>query len=130
MIDSNPVPHARTKTAVLPRHPWRWGHGGGRPETPTFEADEDLAGVMKGHGPCTYLLLSLLALILVYPYLLHGVFGRIAMGILYYLVLLFGAYAIAGHRQSIIFRVGLSVLGIALQWTALLTENPVAMRLT
>ena len=38
-------------------------------EEPKFEKDEDedLAQVVSGHGPCTYLLLSLLLVILVFP---------------------------------------------------------------
>jgi len=39
-----------------------------RKQTPV-EHDEDLGQVVTGHGPCTYLLLALLALILIYAYL-------------------------------------------------------------
>ena len=46
----------------------------------TSESDEDLAEVVTGHGPCTYLLLSLLALILVYPYLKGDIVSRTILG--------------------------------------------------
>lgn len=94
-----------------------------RRQQPTFERDDDLAEVMKGRGPCTYLLLSLLGLILVYPYVPYGILARISLGILYSLVLLGGAYAIGQNGRGLILRFGLAVLGIALQWAALLTEN-------
>ena len=48
-------------------------------EKPKFESDENLAEIVTGHGPCTYLLLSLLGLILLFPYAKNDVFGRIAM---------------------------------------------------
>ena len=94
-----------------------------RQQQPIFESDDDLAEVMKGRGPCTYLLLSLLGLILVYPYLRDGVLARISLGILYSMVLLGGAYAIGQNKRALILKFGLAVLGVALQWTALLTEN-------
>jgi hypothetical protein len=84
---------------------------------------------MKGHGPCTYLLLSLLGLILAYPYLRGGLLGRISLGALYSAVLLGGAYAIGRNRRRLILAFGLAVLGVALQWTAIWTEDFTAMRL-
>ncbi|MGO8920182.1 MAG: ion channel [Stellaceae bacterium] len=92
-------------------------------QQPAFERDEDLAHVMKGHGPCTYLMLSLLAVILVFPYLTQGIVARISIGILYSMVLLFGAHAVAQNRRLVILGTGLAVLGVALQWTALLTGH-------
>ena len=96
---------------------------------PTFEADEDLAGVMTGSGPCTWLLLALLGLVLVYPYIEVGVFGRIVLGVLYSLVMVGGAYAIGQNKRLLILRVGLAALGIALQWTALLSGALLAVQL-
>src|SRR5215831_18575750 len=96
---------------------------------PTFEADEDLAGVMTGSGPCTWLLLALLGLVLVYPYIEVDVFGRIVLGVLYSLVMVGGAYAIGQNKRLLILRVGLAALGIALQWTALLTDALLAVQL-
>jgi hypothetical protein len=96
---------------------------------PSFETDEDLAGVMTGRGPCTWLLLALIALVLVYPYIETGDFGRIVLGVLYSLVMIGGAHAIGQSKRLLILRVGLAALGIALQWTALLTGALLAVQL-
>src|SRR5271169_3401812 len=98
-------------------------------EKPKFEADEDLAQVVTGHGPCTYLLLALLGLILLYPYAKGDVTGPIVLGILYSLVLIGGAYAIGRNRRTLIVGFGLAVLGVALQWAALLTNIAAFFRL-
>ena len=90
-------------------------------EKPKFESDENLAEIVTGHGPCTYLLLSLVGLILLFPYAKGDVFGRIALAILHSLVLIGGAYAISRNRRTLVVGSGLAVLGVALQWTALLT---------
>lgn len=101
-----------------------------RQQQPAFERDEDLAQIMKGHGPCTYLLLALLGLVLVYPYLRDGILARVFLGILYSVALLGGANAIGQSRRALILAVGLAALGIALQWTALLTGNVTVLRIT
>jgi hypothetical protein len=93
-------------------------------EHPKPESDEDLAQVVTGHGPCTYLLLSLLALILVYPYLKTGIASRTILGILYSLVLLGGAYAVDRSRRAFAWGFGLAVVGVVLQWAWLLTRSP------
>ncbi len=98
-------------------------------EKPKFEADEDLAQVVTGHGPCTYLLLALLGLILLYPYAKGDIIGRIVLAVLYSLVLIGGAYAIGRSRRTLIVGFGLAVLGVALQWTALFTNISAYFRL-
>ena len=90
---------------------------------PKSEADEDLAQVVTGHGPCTYLLLALLALILVYPYLKDGIASRTTLGVLYSLILLGGAYAVDRSRRAFILGFSLAIMGVALQWTWLLTRS-------
>jgi hypothetical protein len=91
--------------------------------SPTTGIDDDLAQVIRGRGPCTYLLLALIALILLYPYLQDGTFGRVSLSILFSLVLLGGAFAIRQSRRGLIFKSGLALLCIALQWTALLSQD-------
>ena len=100
-----------------------------KPEKPKFESDEDLTEVVTGHGPCTYLLLALLLLILLFPYAKGDALGRIVLAILYSLILIGGAFAISRDRRMFILGVGLAILGVALQWTALVTSEPVILRL-
>jgi hypothetical protein len=87
------------------------------------ESDEDLAQMIIGQGPCTYLLLFLIGLILLFPYLEEGIFGRTLLGILFSIVLLVGAFATKQTRLGFILKVGLALLGVCLQWAALWTES-------
>src|SRR6266853_2044504 len=97
-------------------------------EKPKFESDEDLAEIVTGHGPCTYLLLALLVLILLFPYAKGDVLGRALLAILYSLILIGGAFAISRNRRMFIVGFGLAVLGVALQWPALVTNEVVIVR--
>ncbi|MFV3308416.1 ion channel [Pseudomonas sp. NY15181] len=87
------------------------------------ESDEDLSQMIIGLGPCTYLLLLLIGLILVFPYLEEGLFPRTLLGILFSSVLLVGAFAAPQSQRGLIAKLGLALLGIGLQWTALWTSN-------
>jgi hypothetical protein len=100
-------------------------------ERPKYESDEDLAQAVVGVGPCTYLLLALLGLIIIYPYCKNaGLPGRIILAILYSLVLIGGTYATSRSRDSLIIGIILALLGITLQWTALFTGHAIFLRLT
>ncbi len=94
-----------------------------------LERDEDLAEIVTGYGRCTFLLASLLGLILLFPYADKQIFGRILLAVLYSLVLVGGAYAIARNRRALMIGVGLGSLGVVLQWTALLTNTAAFFRL-
>jgi hypothetical protein len=87
------------------------------------ETDADLAQMVIGLGPCTYLLLLLLGLILVFPFLEEGIFARTLLGILFSIVLLVGALATRQTRRGVILKVCLALLGVGIQWTALWTAN-------
>lgn len=87
------------------------------------ESDQDLAHMIIGHGPCTYLLLLLLSLVLLFPYLEEGIFARTLLGILFSIVLLVGAFANRQTRRGFILKLGLALLGVGLQWAALWTES-------
>lgn len=95
----------------------------------TTESDADLSQMIIGLGPCTYLLLLLIGMILVFPFLEEGLFPRMLLGILFSSVLLVGAFAAPQSRRSLIFKVGLALLGIGLQWTALWTSNLILLDL-
>jgi hypothetical protein len=96
---------------------------------PTTEIDEDLAQVIRGRGPCTYLLLALIALILLYPYFQEGVLARVSLAILFLLVLLCGAFAIRQSRPALILKLALALLGLTLEWTALSMGNTTMLAL-
>ncbi|WP_375739690.1 potassium channel family protein [Pseudomonas boanensis] len=87
------------------------------------ESDEDLAQMVIGLGPCTYLLLLLLGLILLFPFLEEGIFARTLLGILFSIVLLVGALATRQTRWGFILKLGMALVGVGLQWTALWAES-------
>jgi hypothetical protein len=92
------------------------------PDPTPSESDEDLAQILAGTGPCTYLLLSLLALILLFPYVEQGVIGRIVTGILFSAVLLLGSLAVPQSRRTLALKIALALVAVALQWAALSTR--------
>ena len=77
------------------------------------ESDADLAQMVIGQGPCTYLLLLLLGLILLFPFLEEGLFARTLLGILFSIVLLVGAFATRQTRMGFILKLGWRCLGLA-----------------
>jgi hypothetical protein len=83
------------------------------------ESDEDLGQMVIGRGPCTYLLLLLLGLILLFPFLEDGIVARTMLGTLFSIVLLVGAFATRQTRRGFILKLGLALLGVGLQWSAL-----------
>lgn len=87
------------------------------------ESDGDLAQLVIGQGPCTYLMLLLLSLILLFPYLEEGIFARTLLGILFSIVLLVGAFATRQTRWGFTLKLGLALLGVGLQWAALWTGS-------
>lgn len=93
------------------------------------ESDEDLAQLLVGQGPCTYLMLLLLGLILLFPFLEEGTFARTLLGILFSIVLLVGAFATRQTRWGLSLKLGLALLGVGLQWAALWTANIAILKL-
>jgi len=82
--------------------------------------DADLAQVLTGHGRCSYLLLSLLLVLVVYPYCIdNGPVGNIAISIMFSFTLIAGAYAIGHDRSWLIGGIALSLVAAALHWLAL-----------
>jgi hypothetical protein len=94
------------------------------------DSDEYLAQLVIGKGPYTYLLLLLLGLILLFPFLEEGIFARTLLGILFSIVLLVGAFATRQTRRAGILKLGLALLGVCLQWTALWAESLAILDLT
>ena len=83
------------------------------------ETEEDLAQLVIGLGPCTYLLLLLLGLILLFPFLEEGLLARTLLGLLFSIVLLVGALAIRQTHWGFILKLILALVGVGLQWSAL-----------
>lgn len=98
-------------------------------ERPRIESDRGMADVIKGHGPCSYLLLALLGLILLSPYLQGGLPSRVILAMLNTAVLLGGAGAMGQDRRLFILGVALALIGAALQWLTLLLPGPAPLRL-
>ena len=98
---------------------------------PKYESDEDLAQAVIGHGPCTYLLLALLGLILIFPYCKGGgMIGRIGLAMLFSLVLIGGTYATARDARTLFVSIILATTASVLHWTALFTGAQLFFRLT
>lgn len=93
------------------------------------ESDADLGQIVIGLGPCTYLLLLLLGLILLFPFLEEGMVDRILLGILFSTVLLVGAFATRQSRQGVILKLGLALLGVGLLWGALWAGSVAVLKL-
>ncbi|MCK8656621.1 potassium channel family protein [Pseudomonas umsongensis] len=87
------------------------------------ESEADLAQLVIGHGPCTYLMLLLLGLILLFPFLEEGILARTLLGIVFSIVLFVGAFAARQTRRGVIIKLGLALLGVGLLWAALWTES-------
>jgi len=99
-------------------------------ERPRIESDHGMADVIKGHGPCSYLLLALLGLLLLSPYFQGGLHSRIILALLNTAVLLGGAGAMGQDRRLFILGLALALTGAALQWlTLLLPGRPTPYRL-
>ena len=101
-----------------------------KPELPSTESDEGLAQLLTGYGPCTLLLLSLLALLLIYPYLENTATSRIILGILYSCILVGAVYVVGRHRRT--FAVGgtLALVSVGLQLSYFVTDDIWLYRLT
>jgi hypothetical protein len=94
------------------------------------ETDEDLAQVVLGHGRCSYLLLSLFMLLIIYPYgVSAGLIGKIINTILLSLILIAGAYATTPNKQSLIAGVILAIVAAVLDWGALTGDEPIYFRI-
>lgn len=87
------------------------------------DSDADLGQIVIGLGPCTYLLLLLVGLILLFPFLEEGIFDRILLAILFSTVLLVGAFATRQTRQGVILKLCLALLGVGLLWGALCRDG-------
>lgn len=101
-----------------------------KPERPSAESDEGLAQLLTGYGPCTFLLFSLLAVVLIYPYLEETIASRIILGLLYSCVLVGAVYVVGRQRRTFAVGVMLALLSVGLQLSALMGGHIWLHRLT
>jgi hypothetical protein len=95
-----------------------------------METDKDLAEIVVGHGPCTYLLASLFLLLFIYPYCIdEGPTGKLIVSIIFSMILITGSYAIGHNRRSLVLGGALAIVAIALHWLHLVEAHPIMFRL-
>jgi ion channel len=87
------------------------------------EVDEDLTQLVRVGGRCSYVLLALLSLILLYPYVIEWAWGRLVLVAMASCIFVAIAYAIGRSRQRLIAGSFFAVALLGLQWTYLATGN-------
>ena len=75
------------------------------------EVDEDLTQLVRVGGRCSYVLLLLLSVILLYPYVIEWAWGRTVMAVLVSAVVLAIACAVGRSRQRLL---AVSIFAVAL----------------
>ena len=94
-----------------------------QPRNHDNEVDEDLTQLVRVGGRCSYVLLSLLFLILLYPDVIEWTWGRAVMAVLVSAVVVAIAYAVGRSRQRLLEASIFAVALLGLQWTYLSTGN-------
>ena len=87
------------------------------------EVDEDLTQLVRVGGRCSYVLLLLLSVILLYPYVIEWAWGRLVLAAMVTCIVVAIAYAVGQSRQRLIAASFFSVVLLGLQWTYLATGN-------
>ena len=94
-----------------------------QPRNHDNEVGEDLTQLVRVGGRCSYVLLALLFLILLYPDVMEWALGRTVMAVLVSAVVLAIAYAVGQSRQRLLAAFIFAVVLLGLQWTYLATGN-------
>jgi Ion channel len=94
-----------------------------QPRNHDNEVDEDLTQLVRVGGRCSYVLLALLSLILLYPDVIEWAWGRLVMAAMASAIFIAIAYAIGRSRQRLIAASFFAVALLGLQWTYLATGN-------
>lgn len=87
------------------------------------EVDEDLTQLVRVGGRCSYVLLALLSLILLYPYVIEWAWGRLVLMAMVSWIVIAIAYAVGRSRERLIAASFFAVTLIGLQWIYLATGN-------
>jgi hypothetical protein len=94
-----------------------------QPRNHDNEVGEDLTQLVRVGGRCSYVLLALLFLILLYPDVMEWVWGRTVMAVLVSAIVLAIAYAVGRSRQRLLAASIFAVALLGLQWAYLATGN-------
>src|SRR4051794_11904655 len=95
-----------------------------QPQKPDLDVDQDLTQIVRVGGRCSYVLLALLLLILIYPYLIELTWGRITIGGLVSMIVVAIAHAVGRSGRRLVVDSAVALLFLALQWIYLATGNP------
>ncbi|MGE5714825.1 MAG: potassium channel family protein [Betaproteobacteria bacterium] len=87
------------------------------------EVDEDLTQLVRVGGRCSYVLLALLSLILLYPYVIEWAWGRLVLMAMVSCIVIAIAYAVGRSRERLIATSFFAVTLLGLQWTYLATGD-------
>jgi len=93
---------------------------GKRPTT----SDQRLIARLREHGPCSWLLLALLLLMVAMPFLDTSLMGRLLLGALNSVVLVACVLAASQSGRALIIAVALALPALGLQWASAVAGHP------
>ena len=93
-----------------------------QPRNHDSEVDEDLTQLVRVGGRCSYVLLALLSVILLYPYVIEWAWGRLVLAAMVSCIVIAIAYAVGRSRKRLI-AASFAIVLLGLQWTYLATGN-------
>ncbi len=88
-------------------------------------ADLRLFDRLRETGRCSWLLLSLVLLLMIYPLLDTSFTGRLILGLLNSAILVAGASAASGSRRTLMMAVAFALPALVLQWLTLVNRGEV-----
>jgi hypothetical protein len=87
------------------------------------EVDEDLTQLVGVGGRCSYVLLALLFIILLYPALVDWAWGRLVIGLLLSVIIVAIAYAIGRSPRHFHVALIIAVTFLTLQWIYIISDD-------
>lgn len=97
--------------------------------SPIHPTDHGVVERLKQTGRCSWLLLALVLLLMVYPLLDTSLMGRVLLGLLNSAILVSGASAASGSRRTLAVAVAFALPALVLQWLSLVSPSVTIMRL-
>lgn len=87
------------------------------------KVDEDLLSAVAGHGRCTYLLVSLVALIVISPFGADSESGEMLLIVMSALTYVGGIYAISPDRRILYLIIGIACVTVFLEMASLIGKS-------